>query len=69
MLESYIYRNLDRFGNCLISNSLYKRLGKEKILNDLKEHGFNCTLEKRKSIAQGKLKTYEDDVIIVEIIR
>lgn len=69
MLENYIYRNLDRYGNCLISNSLYKRLGKTKILKDLKQHGFNCDIRVIETIEKNQIRTLIDKSIIVEIKR
>ena len=72
MLENYIYRNLDRYGNCLISNSLYKRLGKTKILEDLKQHGFNCdirVIETIETIEKNQIRTVIDKSTIVEIKR
>lgn len=69
MLEPYIYRNLDRYGNCLISNSLYKRLGKTKILEDLKQHGFNCEIKVVKIFEKNKVKFVSEESVIVEVKR
>lgn len=69
MLESYIYRNLDRYGNCLISNSLYKRLGKAKILEDLKLHGFDCEIKVVKILEKNKIKFVSEESVIVEVKR
>lgn len=69
MLESYIYRNLDRYGNCLISNNLYKRLGKTKILEDLKLHGFDCEIRVVNTLEKNKIKFEKDTITIVEIKR
>lgn len=69
MLEPYIYRNLDRYGNCLISNSLYKRLGKTKILEDLKQHGFNCDIKVVKILEKNKIKFVSEESVIVEVKR
>ena len=69
MLENYIYRNLDRYGNCLISNSLYKRLGKTKILKDLKQHGFDCEIRKIKTLEKKQMELIYEESIIVEIKR
>lgn len=69
MLENYIYRNLDRYGNCLISNSLYKRLGKAKILEDLKLHGFDCEIKVVKILEKNKIKFVSEESVIVEVKR
>ena len=68
MLESYIYRNLERYGNCLISNELYEKLGEKKILNDLKNHGLNCIINVVKIIEKNKMKFISGKSIIIEVI-
>ena len=67
MLESYIYKNLQRYGNCLISENLMKRIGKNKILKDLKEHGLDCTIEVRKVADRKKYMTHIEEFVIIEV--
>ena len=69
MLENYIYRNLDRYGNCLISNNLIRKYGKNKILKDVKQHGFDCELRVIETIEKNQIRTLIDKSIIVEIKR
>lgn len=44
MLDGYVYKTLKKFGNCVIGMQDVKRYGKKKILKDLSEQGFNCTI-------------------------
>ena len=69
MLENYIYRNLDRYGNCLISNNLIRKYGKNKILKDLQQHGFNCDIRVIETIEKNQIRTLIDKSTIVEIKR
>ena len=69
MLESYIYKNLQRYGNCLISENLMKRIGKNKILKDLKDHGLDCTIEVRKVADRKKYMTHIEEFAIIELKR
>lgn len=47
ILKDYVYRSIADFGNSFIMPLIYKQFGEEAILNDLKENGFNCIIEKR----------------------
>lgn len=69
MLDRYIYRNLDRYGNCLISNHLYKKLGKTKILEILKQNGYNCDLRVVKTLEKNKIRLISDTSVIIEVKR
>ena len=44
MLDGYVYKTLKKYGNCVIGMQDLKKYGKKKILKDLSEHGFNCTI-------------------------
>lgn len=69
-MEDYIYKNIEKYGNCYINCKTYKKIGKRNLLNDLKEHGYVCTIRKEKdhyADASGVAFTEED--IIVEVIR
>ena len=44
MLDRYVYRTLEKYGNCVIAIEDIKRYGKKKILKDLLEHGYNCSI-------------------------
>lgn len=45
MLEDYVYKNLEMFGNTVISENAYNRLGEVKILKHLKKKGFKCRIK------------------------
>lgn len=47
LLNDYVYRSLSDFGNTFVMQKTYKAIGEEAILEDLKENGFNCKIEKR----------------------
>jgi len=72
MLDSYVYRNLLKYGNCIIGYNDLKRHGKSKILNDLKEHNFNCTIriigDDRRSIVYPNLD-FNEQTVIIEVIK
>ena len=43
MLDEYVYRNLKKYGNCVIGIQDLKKYGKKKILEKLKEQdGEGC---------------------------
>ena len=69
MLENYVYRNLEKYGNCLISNHLIRKYGKNKILKDLQQHGFNCDIRVIETIEKNQIRTLIDKSTIVEIKR
>ena len=69
MLDNYIFRNLEKYGNALISESLYKKLGKSKILKILKEKGFNCNIRVVKTPIFHENKSYNDITYILEVIK
>lgn len=73
MLDKYVYRNLERYGNCVIGLQDLKKYGKKKILNDLLQHGFNCSIRvlgKEKEVSTyvhfGK---FDEANVIVEVIK
>lgn len=72
MLDSYVYRNLLKYGNVIISINDAKRYGKKKILNDLLQHGFNCTIriigDDRRSIVYPNLD-FNEQTVIIEVIK
>jgi hypothetical protein len=39
-LQNYVYFNLKKYGNTIIGDVVYERLGKEKIKQDLSQNGF-----------------------------
>lgn len=44
MLDEYVYRNLNTFGNCVIGHRHIRRFGEKKIIDHLREEGFNVEL-------------------------
>lgn len=68
MLDNYICKNLEKFGNCIISESDYKRK-KNKILNELMKRGFNCNIRVVKTPIFHENKSYNDITYILEVIK
>ena len=48
-MKDYVYDCLDKFSNAYISNNVYKRLGPGKILEILKNKGYNCKIVKHEA--------------------
>jgi len=69
-MEDYIYKHLKRFGNTIITENLYNSLGEKKILDDLKEHGFNCEIVIYENIDSDSVgrKNYKEKDIIVQVV-
>ena len=65
-MEDWVYRNLEKYGNCFIDQNTYKRLGKTYILMDLMQHGFKCDIIKTTSFKQDIKENMqpENDYII-----
>ena len=72
MLDEYVYRNLRKYGNCVISERDYRRYTKTKILADLLEHGLKCDVRIIKG-KEGKIndplrmRAYIEKTIILEV--
>ena len=70
-MEKYVYEHLKRYGNTVISEKVYDKMGEKKILKDLKRHGFDCEItvykyKERDYIGKNVvIRTYRD--IIVDI--
>ena len=45
MFDKFVYRNLEMYGNTVISEEEYKRFGETKILKHLKRKGFKCRIK------------------------
>ena len=71
MLDEYVYKTLKKYGNCIIGMQDLKRYGKNKILMDLLEHGFNCTIrvlgEDIEISTYVHLGTFSEANVIVEV--
>ena len=68
-MEDWIYRNLDKYGNCFIDQNTYKRFGKNCILMDLMRHGFKCDIVKTTSLKQDiKENTYVENDYIINVL-
>lgn len=39
-LQNYVYANLEKYGNSVISNAVYEKLGRKKTIEDLEQNGF-----------------------------
>lgn len=71
MLDEYVYKTLKKHGNCVISMNDLKRYGKNKIINDLLNHGFNCSIRilgEDRVIDDKYIGKYNDASVIVEVI-
>lgn len=44
-IPDWVIQCLDQYGNCACGRNLTKKLGKEKLLEELESMGFPCTLE------------------------
>ena len=69
ILDNYVYRNLEKYKNCYISEKTFNKLGKKRILLDLKENGFNCDIKVYKNEIDSyksfmKEIKYENDYIL-----
>lgn len=68
-MEDWVYRNLDKYGNCFIDQNTYKRLGKHYILMDLMRHGFKCDIVNTTSLKQDiKENAYVENDYIINVI-
>lgn len=72
LLDDYVYKNLNRYGNTVIHIDELKQHGKSKILEDLKLHGFNCNIRTlgydRVTGVYPDLK-YNEKTVIIEVIK
>lgn len=66
IFDEYVYINLKKYGNTLISEREYIMYGKETILNHLKENGYDCEIKIYKHKDIGDLHANYD--IILEIL-
>ena len=70
ILDNYVYRNLKKYKNCYISEKEINKFGKKKILEDLKENGFDCKIQVYKNEVNIYNKTftkeikYENDYVV-----
>lgn len=39
-LQNFVYFNLEKFGNSVISEQVYNKLGKKAVVKDLEQNGF-----------------------------
>ncbi len=84
LLKSYVYNCLNTYGNTYILPETYKQLGKQQILEDLRQHGFDCTIKLRilepefpstkpsptkKKLLNLKLNPKDDDIIYVIAVK
>lgn len=71
MLEKYVYRNLERYGNCLLDKTVVETYGKKIIQNDLMKHGFKCRIKKITMRFRDRLGLHSmgEDDYIAEVIK
>ena len=43
-IPEWIFRHLRLYGNCCCGRDIVKKIGKEEIINILKDKGYNCIL-------------------------
>ena len=69
-MKDYVYDCLNKFGNAYISNNVYRRLGPKKILEILKNKGYNCKIVKYDNnttdITGRNVSDTEYDIIIIQ---
>lgn len=72
LLDDYVYKNLNRYGNTVIHIDELKQHGESKILEDLKLHGFNCKIRElgydRVTGVYPDLK-FNERTVIIEVIK
>lgn len=70
LLPAWVYRNLERYGNCSIGNRIYTELGHDAILEDLKKHGFICQIRiaSKKEPTEHFLHCREEQYTIIEVL-
>lgn len=44
-IPEWILGHLKKYGNCCCGRDIVKKIGKEEILTQLKDEGFNCILK------------------------
>lgn len=45
MIENYVLIALSRFGNAVLDKKLCKQYGTSRVLDMLRDYGFNCKIE------------------------
>lgn len=45
MIEHYVLIALSRFGNAVLDRNLYRKYGAKRILEALREKGFDCYID------------------------
>lgn len=76
-MEKWIYRNLRKFRNTMISQKLFKKYGgTEKIIKDLDKHGLSCRITPKEAhfyMKSGtRLKNFtltRDTWYLIEVVR
>lgn len=43
-LKPYVFESLTYFGNTVISDQTFERYGEDALLEELRQHGFDCTI-------------------------
>ena len=72
MFDEYVYKNLKKYGNTVISHDELVRYGESKIKKDLLNHGYNCTIRTlgydRVTGVYPDLK-FNERTVIIEVIK
>lgn len=65
-LDYYIYRNLQKYGNCYIDEDSYNKMGEKYILSELKKKDYDCIINCYKNVYYDKhdIPLYDIDYII-----
>lgn len=70
MIEDFVYKLLEKYGNCVISIEDVKKYGKKKILKELEKNGYKCNIriygEDKYTGVYPHLK-YNEQTCIVEV--
>lgn len=72
MFDDYVYKNLKKYGNTVISHDELVRYGESKIKKDLLEHGYSCTIRTlgydRVTKVYPELN-FNERTVIIEVIK
>lgn len=71
MLDDYVYKYLEKYGNTILSVNDLKRYGKTNIIKELSKHGYNCSISvigENKAIDNKYLGCYNDATVIIKVI-
>lgn len=69
-IPSWILQHLNKYGNCCCGREIVKKIGRDEIIDVLKQEGYPCILKviyDRKYVYKRNLKYPKDAYYILEI--